>query len=90
MEGERRHVGVAPPIRPLHQVLLKLDPPGLLLPLVLLEDVHFDEKAFWSFVPLKTFLERTVRHLHKETKDSTYCKRYIAERLLVQIPLGKP
>ena len=37
--------------------------PGLLLPLVLLQDVHLDEETFRSFVAIQTFLERVVRHL---------------------------
>ena len=54
---------VAPTVGALHQVLLELDPPGLLLPDVLLQHVHLDEQTLGRFVPFEPLFERIVRHL---------------------------
>lgn len=56
---------VAPTVGALHKVLLELDPPGLLLPDVLLQHVHLNEEASRGFVLLQSLFEGVVRHLQR-------------------------
>ena len=56
---------VAPTVGALHQVLLELDPPGLLLPDVLLQHVHLYKKASRGLVLLQPLFEGVVRHLQR-------------------------